>query len=78
MKPYKIVQSVEGQYVVTRPTDIIAWANVAGVEITGTNANTRHRIEIQGQPILKGFAGPMWDGDCVRYEDTETNDHMSI
>lgn len=77
MKPYKIVQSVEGRFIETRPTDIVAWANVAGVEITGENHNKRQRAQLQGQPTLKGFFGPMWDGDCVRYEDETTNDIMS-
>lgn len=23
---------------------------------------------LQGQPLVRGLVGPMWDGDCIRYE----------
>lgn len=75
---YKIVQLVEGDMITTCPTDIIAWANVAGVEVTGENRNKVHRSELQGQPVLKGFAGPMWDGDgVIRYEDWKSCEILS-
>lgn len=66
---YRIVQTIEGKLIKTEPTDVYAWAAVAGVEVTGYNHNPRQRAELQDQPRLKGFAGPMWDGDAVRYED---------
>lgn len=67
---YRIVQSVEDRLIVTEPTDIIAWANVAGVAITGYNHNPHQRPELQGHPKLSGFCGPMWDGNgIIRYED---------
>lgn len=69
---YEIVQIVDGLTVVTRPLDIVAWANVAGVAITGYNANKSQRAELQGQPKLAGFCGPMWNGNnTLRYEDIE-------
>lgn len=68
---YRIVQYIDGDFIVTQPTDIVAWANVAGVTITGYNANPAQRAELQGQPRLSGFCGPMWDGNgVIRYEDT--------
>lgn len=42
--------------------------------ITGINSNPRHRAELQGQPKLKGFVGPCFDGfdhagrPRIRYE----------
>lgn len=42
--------------------------------ITGYEDSTRLREELQGQPILSGFLGPMWDGyryvtpDGMKYE----------
>lgn len=37
-----------------------------------------HRAELDNMPILVGYAGPMWDGDKIRYEDWETYDVMSM
>lgn len=75
---YQIVQSVDGEFIVTNPTDIIAWAEVAGIEITGINSNPRQREELQGQPKLKGFCGPMYGGPgVIRYEDIATYRSLS-
>jgi hypothetical protein len=75
---YQIVQNVEGEFVVTNPTDIYAWAEVSGIEITGINRNPRQRAELQEQPKLKGFCGPMWNGNnTIRYEDIRTYQIMS-
>lgn len=75
---FEIVQMVDGETIVTRPLDIIAWANVAGVKITGYNTNKSQRIELQGQPKLAGFCGPMWNGNnTLRYEDTESYHQFS-
>lgn len=27
-----------------------------------------HRAELDDQPTVKGYAGPMWDGGMLRYE----------
>ena len=37
-----------------------------------------HRAELDNMPKLVGFAGPMWDGNKIRYEDWETYDVMSM
>jgi len=34
--------------------------------------------KIVGYPRLKGFAGPMWDGDKVRYESWKVYDRLSM
>lgn len=48
-------------------------------KITGyTPLESRYRAELCGQPMIKGFLGPMWDGDAIRYETSEVNDLMSI
>jgi hypothetical protein len=76
---YQIVQSVEGQFVVTNPTDILAWAEVCGIKVNGFDANKSQREELQGQPKLVGFCGPMWNGNnTIRYEDTETYKQISM
>lgn len=75
---FQVVQNVEGETIVTNPTNIVAWAGAAGVEITGYNTNKSQRAELQDQPKLKGFCGPMWNGDnTLRYEDVETYRQMS-
>lgn len=73
----RIVQMVESQFVTTDTHDITAWAAGAGVKILALNARKSQRAELQGQPILDGFCGPMWDGDGLRYEDAETYARMS-
>lgn len=37
-----------------------------------------HRAELDNQPKVKGYAGPMWDGDRLRYESSEVYRMMSI
>lgn len=36
-----------------------------------------HRAELDNQPELKGFLGPMWDGGRLRYETQEAYDMYS-
>jgi hypothetical protein len=48
-----------------------------GYPHVGANDNNHNCTELQGQPIFKGLCGPMWDGDCVRYETPEMNDLLS-
>lgn len=52
-------------------------AIAAGYVIVGTNTNPRQRDELQGAPKFKGLLGPMWDGDCLRYEDPKTYEELS-
>jgi hypothetical protein len=35
------------------------------------------RKELDNQPKLPGYAGPMWDRDCLRYETRELNNILS-
>lgn len=35
------------------------------------------RKELDNQPKLPGYAGPMWDGDSLRYETHELNNILS-
>ena len=37
-----------------------------------------HRAELDNQPMYKGWAGPMWDGDCLRYETWKLYEAMSM
>lgn len=74
---YRIVQMVDGRMVATEPKDIFAWAEVVGTRIAGVHHSKSTRLDLQGQPVLRGFAGPMWDDGHIRYEDAETNDTLS-
>lgn len=75
----KIVQRVENQFVISivELENIIPACTVRGYEFSGFNANHRQRTELQGAPTFSGLLGPMWDGDCLRYEDQEANDILS-
>lgn len=35
------------------------------------------RKELDNQPIIEGFLGPMWDGDMLRYETQELYNALS-
>ena len=67
---YQIVQKIEGAMIASETTDIHAWAEIRGIAITGYLNNSRNRAELQGQPKLSGFNGPMWNGGPIRYEDS--------
>lgn len=36
-----------------------------------------HRAELDNQPILPGYLGPMWNGDGLRYETQEVYNQLS-
>lgn len=36
-----------------------------------------HRAELDNQPTLEGYCGPMWDGNGLRYETQEIYDALS-
>lgn len=75
---YRIVQNVDGCFVVSTVDDaIFAAMEVRGGKFTGFNSNPRQRKELQDEPIFEGFVGPMWDGDAIRYEDAVTYEFMS-
>lgn len=54
-------------------------------EVTGMTADLseerKHRLvrraELDNRPVLKGFAGPIWDGGRLRYEDEACNRILS-
>jgi hypothetical protein len=41
------------------------------------NGGLCHRKELDNQPIIKGYIGPMWDGGRLRYETQEVYDMLS-
>ncbi len=67
---YKLVQCVEGQFIVTNLTEenLLPAMEVRGYEFEGFETNKRLRPELQGQPKFRGVLGPMWDGGPIRYE----------
>ena len=77
---YRLVQSVDGQMVVTECTDnnLLPIMEVRGFAFNGLNKSSSHRKELQGQPKFSGVLGPMWDGDAIRYEDSESYRALSI
>jgi hypothetical protein len=83
MQAYKIVQTVAGQLVAICPTNIYAWAEVNGHSVY--HLNSLHlRAELQLQPSIQGFCGPMYDGineaglPVVRYEDQASYNTLSV
>lgn len=74
---YIIVQNIGGSWSTQETPDVKAWAEAAGVKVTGTLERKGARAELQGEPVLQGFAGPMWDGGKVRYEDWKAYDRLS-
>lgn len=71
---------------VTRTADLSAFLiSRPGVTICGTMNRPKVRAELQGQPYLSAYCGPMWGGvdattgrPIVRYENQNANDHLSI
>jgi hypothetical protein len=79
---YKVVQRINDQFICTEPRDIVAWAEAIG-RSTYWVPNLRLRRELQLQPKIQGFYGPMYDGEIqgvpiIRYEDQATNDLLSV
>ena len=82
---YKIVQMVGDKMVVTKPTDIYAWAEANGRKTYSAAFQAPYlRAEIRNEPRIHGLCGPMYDGvdasgkPVVRYEDQATNNTLSI
>lgn len=48
-----------------------------GIRQRGWNMSRHVREELRAKPTFEGFAGPMWDGDAIRYEDFRANDALS-
>lgn len=70
----RLVQTVNGLATSTllATSEIVAEMAARGFALTGTVSNPRLRAELQGAPKFKGVAGPMWDGDRLRYECSAT------
>ena len=74
---YRLVQD-EGGMSEFDGDNIYPAMEVRGFDFIGFNINPRQRPELQNQPMFKQLAGPMWDGDAIRYEDSKTNERLSI
>ncbi len=57
--------------------NVEAFMGVRGFHPRGYNNNPRQRKELQGMPVFSSVAGPMWDGDAIRYENREAYDRLS-
>lgn len=77
---YRLIQEVNGMAIKTEfnEENVIAAMEARGFALDGLNRNPRQREELQDQPKFKGLAGPMWDGDTVRYEDWKTYERLSV
>ena len=62
------------QFVSQRNTYIMTKEEVLKLNLRGFNGNKSQRIELQGEPIVEGYIGPMWNGyndkgqAVIRYE----------
>lgn len=56
---------------------LIDFAANLGYEHKGYNDNPRNRAELQNQPTFAKLLGPMWDGDKIRYEDSNAYNILS-
>jgi hypothetical protein len=81
---YRFIQYVDGHMIRSDVPEVNLgqWCAVRDIVQTGTlQRNSRlvigPRDELIGQPKFAGFAGPMWDGDAIRYEDRQSNDALS-
>lgn len=74
---YRIVCSVDGQIKSETTTNIFAFMETQGCKCVGRENHPSRRQELQGQPKFESFAGPMWDGDAIRYEDMQTYKRLS-
>jgi hypothetical protein len=74
---YRIVEQIGSEWRITETDDIAKWANERGLSWR-TNFNTRHRQELQGQPIFNGYAGPSWDGEAIRYENSQAHNVLKM
>lgn len=80
MMKARIIQFVEGQFIRTEVEfeNIIPAMEVRGANFERIHNSKRTREELNGWPVFSSFAGPMWDGDAIRYEDVETYRTLSI
>lgn len=76
---YKLIQEVNGLGIETELNyeNLMAAMEIRGFKFAGFRNSPNQRIELEDQPIFKGVAGPMWDGDAIRYEDWKTYERLS-
>lgn len=74
---YRIVELTTAGWTTQETENVTALMTTRGVELMGYNHNPRQRSELQDQPQFKGFLGPMWDGDAIRYENSAAYDSLS-
>ena len=74
---YDIIYTINGHRTFDSQESLIDYCKCNGYEHKGFNRNTWHRQELQEQPIFDGLAGPLWDGDRVRYETWDVFERLS-
>lgn len=72
--PVKIVGGkMQGNYIMK---DIMEKFPINGYMDAFRNSAYRNS-KIVGYPRISGYVGPMWDGDCIRYESPDVYDELS-
>jgi hypothetical protein len=62
------------QFVSMKQTTYLTKEEVLKLKLRGFNGNKSQRFELQGEPMVVGFLGPMWNGydkegrAVIRYE----------
>lgn len=79
---YRLVQLIDDDWIVTEADDsnVVATIEARGYAFTGLSRKGPSMVvreELQGQPQFTGLCGPMWDGDAVRYEDSNAYKTLS-
>lgn len=75
---YQIVQVVDGATIVSKPTDVMAWAEISGFPFLKLEDRPSLRAELIGQPKFSGLNGPMYGGPgIVRYESNKAYEEFS-
>ena len=74
---FRVVTLIEGRMIAETTKDIWAWMEARGFAQIGAETSEKRRIELRGQPKFKGYSGPMWDGDAIRYECWKTYERLS-
>lgn len=75
---YRLVRNNAQSVIEGNIHDLIGDMRKLGYNYVGFNQNTNHRVELQKQPLFDELAGPMWDGDAVRYEDWQSYNLLSM
>lgn len=77
----RLIQTVDGmclRHDFGPEVDLVLAMEVRGYKFRGLNSNKSQRAELQGAPKFDGLNGPMWDGDCLRYEDPASTKAVSL